>query len=108
MKTPQRNQGNGYEADCFPFDGPNQTAFEHARWKRKNREAQLRRTISKLTRMLKNTEQCLLATQKMTGFGCIRPAHWPNVFATQETEAKKNQKTLRRLLRKIKTTPKEP
>lgn len=48
MKTPKRNKGNGYEADCFPFEGPNQTAFEHARWKRKNKIAQLKRTIARL------------------------------------------------------------
>ena len=47
MKTPKRNKGNGYEADCYPFDGPNQTAFEHARWHRKNRIAQLKRTINR-------------------------------------------------------------
>mgnify|MGYP003296357156 CR=1 FL=1 len=49
MKTPKRNKGNGYEADCFPFEGPNQTAFEHARWKRKNKIAQLKRTIARLS-----------------------------------------------------------
>ena len=48
MKTPKRNKGNGYEADYFPFEGPNQTAIEHARWKRKNKIAQLKRTIARL------------------------------------------------------------
>lgn len=48
MKTPKRNKGNGFPADYFPYDGPNQTAFEHARWKRKNRIAQLKRTIARL------------------------------------------------------------
>lgn len=48
MKPPKRNKGNGYGAACCPFEGPNQTAFEHARWKRKNRIAQLKRTIARL------------------------------------------------------------
>ena len=47
MKTPKRNKGNGYEAECCPFEGPNQTAFEHARWKRKNRVRQLKRSLER-------------------------------------------------------------
>lgn len=47
MKTPKRNKGYGYGAACCPYEGPNQTAFEHARWKRKNRIKQLKRTIQK-------------------------------------------------------------
>lgn len=50
MKVRKRNKGNGYGAACCPFEGPNQTAFEHARWKRKNRIAQLKRTIARLER----------------------------------------------------------
>lgn len=49
MKTPKRNKGNGYGAACCPFEGPNQTAFEHARWKRKNRIARLKDKIARLT-----------------------------------------------------------
>ena len=47
MKTPKRNKENGYGAACCPYEGPNQTAFEHARWKRKNRIKQLKSTIQK-------------------------------------------------------------
>lgn len=47
MKVRKRNKGNGYGAAYCPFEGPTQTAFEHARWKRKNRIAQLKRTIRK-------------------------------------------------------------
>ena len=47
MKTPKRNKGNGYGAACCPFEGPNQTAFEHARWTRKNRIAQLKQSLRK-------------------------------------------------------------
>lgn len=47
MKTPKRNNRNGYGAAYCPYEGPTQTAFEHARWKRKNRVAQLKRTIRK-------------------------------------------------------------
>lgn len=45
MKVRKRNKGNGYGAAYCPFEGPNQTAFEHARWKRKNRIAQLKRSL---------------------------------------------------------------
>lgn len=77
------------------------------RWKRKNREAQYKHTIAKLTRMLQNTEQCLLATQKMTCFGCFRPSHWENVFVNkEEEEEKKRLKTLKRLIRKLKPNDK--
>lgn len=58
MKTPKRNKGNGYGAACCPYEGPNQTAFEHARWKRKNRIKQLKRTMERLTQenaILKHT-----------------------------------------------------
>ena len=47
MKVRKRNKGNGYGAAYCPFEGPNQTAFEHARWKRKNRIAQLKRSLLK-------------------------------------------------------------
>lgn len=50
MKVRKRNKGNGYGAAYCPFEGPTQTAFEHARWKRKNRIAQLKRTIARLER----------------------------------------------------------
>ena len=45
MKVRKRNKGNGYGAAYCPFEGPTQTAFEHARWKRKNRIAQLKRSL---------------------------------------------------------------
>lgn len=48
MKTPKREKGNGWEADYDPIDGANRTAKEHARWKRKNKIAQLKRTIARL------------------------------------------------------------
>ena len=105
MKTPKR--------DAVDLTGINHIHVPllrrqiHSRWKRKNREAQYKRTIAKLTRMLKNTEQCLLATQKMTGFGCFRPSHWENVFVNkEEEEEKKRLKTLKRLIRKLKPNDK--
>lgn len=105
MKTPKRH----YELTAVSHD-PCERVWDRPqeevsaqRWKRKNREAQYKRTIAKLTRMLKNTEQCLLATQKMTGFGCFRPSHWENVFVNkEEEEEKKRLKTLKRLIRKLK------
>lgn len=50
MKTPKRNKENGYGAACCPYEGPNQTAFEHARWKRKNRIKQLKRSLERYKR----------------------------------------------------------
>ena len=47
MRVRKRNKGNGYGAAYCPFEGPTQTAFEHARWKRKNRIAQLKRSLEK-------------------------------------------------------------
>ena len=103
MKTPKREYKKYY---LDPATGePDEWVLGNidARWKRKNREAQYKRTIAKLTRKLKNTEQCLLATQKMTGFGCFRPSHWENVFVNKEEEEKKKRlKTLKRLIRKLK------
>lgn len=49
MKTPKRNGTKGL-AKCTICEGVNQPAFEHARWKRKNREAQYKRTIAGLTK----------------------------------------------------------
>lgn len=49
MKTPKRNGTKGL-AGCTIYEGVNQPAFEHARWKRKNREAQYKRTIARLKR----------------------------------------------------------
>lgn len=107
MKTPKREYKKYY---LDPATGePDEWALGNidARWHRKNREAQYKRTIAKLTRMLKNTEQCLLATQKMTGFGCFRPSHWENVFVNkEEEEEKKRLKTLKRLIRKLKPNDK--
>lgn len=45
MKTPKRNKENGYGAAYCPFEGPTQTAFDHARWKRKNKIAQLKQSL---------------------------------------------------------------
>lgn len=107
MKTPKREYKKYYI--CPATGEPDEWALGNidARWKRKNREAQYKRTIAKLTRMLKNTEQCLLATQKMTGFGCFRPSHWENVFVNKEEEKEKNRlKTLKRLIRKLKPNDK--
>lgn len=116
MKTPKRPDApiiDEAEYDCFGIPTGDITTYwdvyykAHARWKRKNREAQYKHTIAKLTRMLKNTEQCLLATQKMTGFGCFRPSHWENVFVNkEEKEEKKRLKTLKRLIRKLKPNDK--
>jgi hypothetical protein len=76
MKTPKRNQGNGYKADSFLLYGPNQTAFEHARWKRKNRIRQLKHTIKVLTRQLRDTERCLAHTQLSPQKILVIPDHW--------------------------------
>ena len=55
MKTPKR-ETNGFEADYEPFDGPNKTANQCARWKRKNRVKQLKNTIRTLNSKLADTD----------------------------------------------------
>lgn len=108
MKTKHRTPWQWTNESALHKGELRATIIEQAtRWKRKNREAQYKRTIAKLTRMLQNTEQCLLATQKMTGFRCFRPSHWENVFVNkEEEEEKKRLKTLKRLIRKLKPNDK--
>lgn len=52
MKTPKREQYYRTQKAAVYEDSegvcPNHTAYEHARWKRKNRVAQLKRTIELL------------------------------------------------------------
>lgn len=52
MKTPKREQCYRTQKAAVYEDSegvcPNHTAYEHARWKRKNRIKQLKRTIARL------------------------------------------------------------
>lgn len=46
------------------------------RWKRKNRIKKYKNTISLLRHRLKDTEDCLRYTQKVTKCFLVRPDHW--------------------------------
>lgn len=47
-----------------------------ARWKRKNKIAQYKHTIALLKYRLKDTEDCLRYTRKVTKCFLVRPDHW--------------------------------
>lgn len=79
MKTPKRAHKtpvNQLAQDIEPdFFEPEYHAQE-ARWKRKNRIKQLKRTISILKHRLKDTEDTLRLTQKITKCFIVKPDHW--------------------------------
>lgn len=73
MKTTKR------EASMTMFDlfsEPEKYDTKCARWKRKNRIAQYKRTISILKNRLKDTEETLRITQKITKCFIVKPDHW--------------------------------
>ena len=53
MKTPKRKKPCGeFSPQHYTWEGPNDDAWRAQRWKRKNRIAQLKRTIARLTKEL--------------------------------------------------------
>lgn len=66
MKTPKRKGTLGV-ADCTICEGVNQPAYEHARWKRKNREAQYKRTIANLHKKLDDVDTGRIICRKQLG-----------------------------------------
>lgn len=77
MKTPKRK--TPYSVFCprfFTWEGANDDAMSAQRWKRKNRVRILKNTIAMLRRRLKDTEETLRLTQKLTKCFIVKPDHW--------------------------------
>lgn len=77
MKTPKRKEVIvPLNPEDWPFDPPHHAGDLLARWKRKNRIKKYKNTISLLRYRLKDTENCLRYTQKVTKCFLVRPDHW--------------------------------
>lgn len=80
MKTPKREY-YFYDSGINPENGDIimdavMPELYNTRWKRKNRTAQLKRTIAILKHRLKDTEETLRLTQKITKCFIVKPDHW--------------------------------
>lgn len=78
MKTPNRTPWQHTTQPCLNADGELRCTINEqaARWKRKNRIKRLKHTIALLKYRLKDTEDCLRFTQKVTKCFIVRPDHW--------------------------------
>lgn len=79
MKTPQRDYKAPYapqRSDIIDCTLESWKSRKDARWTRKNRIARLKHTIAVLKYRLKDTEEALRFTQKITKCFIVKPDHW--------------------------------